>query len=247
MVGPTGSVIVFNGELYNADELRGELRSAGRAFAGASDTEVALAACEHWGDAAWARLRGMFALAVWDPRTKALVLVRDPLGVKPLYLSHQDGRIVFASEVRALICGLARKPALSRDALRTFLATGAVEEPQSIIEGVRMLAPGVAVRIQDDAVHEAEFWSMSSAFRPRGHARRSDVLAELRERLDGAVRSQLVSDAPLGVFLSGGIDSSALVGLASTVADAPRTVSGAILSIGMPRIASAMMGLPPIA
>jgi asparagine synthase (glutamine-hydrolysing) len=225
MVGPTASVIVFNGELYNADDLRGELRSAGRAFAGASDTEVALAAYEHWGGDAWARLRGMFALAVWDPRANALVLVRDPLGVKPLYVSHQDGRIVFASEVRALICGLERKPALSRDALRTFLATGAVEEPHSIIEGVRMLAPGVALRIQDDALHEAQFWSMSSAFRARGQARRGDVLAELRDRLEAAVRSQLVSDAPLGVFLSGGIDSSALVGLASTVADAPRTVS----------------------
>ena len=225
MTGPSGAVIAFNGELYNAEMLRCELRSSGHAFVGDADTEVALAAYEHWGGDAWARLRGMFAIAIWDPRTRALVLVRDPLGIKPLYINHVSGRLVFASELRALARGLPRPPALSSDALHTYLATGAVEEPHTILDGVRMLAPGTALRLQDASMRETEFWSMTKSFERRTHASRADVVAELRERLLGAVRSQLVSDAPLGVFLSGGIDSSALVGLASTVADAPRTVS----------------------
>jgi asparagine synthase (glutamine-hydrolysing) len=225
MAGPGGAVIVFNGELYNADELRRQLRSAGRVFTGDADTEVALAAYEQWGDDAWARLRGMFAIAVWDARARALVLVRDPLGVKPLYLSGDGGRLVFASELRALVRGLLHPPALSTDALYTFLATGAVEEPGAIIQGVRMLAPGTALRLQDGVARESAFWSVQSAFARRASTSRADVVVQLRERLDAAVRGQLVSDAPLGVFLSGGIDSSTLVGLASTVADAPRTVS----------------------
>jgi asparagine synthase (glutamine-hydrolysing) len=225
MAGPNGDVIAFNGELYNADKLRRELRSAGRAFVGGADTEVALAAYERWGEDAWVRLRGMFAIAVWDSRAQTLVLVRDPLGVKPLYVSHDDGRLVFASELRALLRGRLRPPALSRDALCTFLATGAVEEPRAIVDGVRMLAPGAALRLKDDTVRESVFWSVESAFARRARASRADVVVELRERLEAAVRRQLVSDTPLGVFLSGGIDSSTLVGLASTVADTPRTVS----------------------
>ena len=225
MAGPSGCVIAFNGELYNADGLRGELRAAGRAFAGDADTEVVLAAYERWGEDAWSRLRGMFAIAVWDPRSRALVLVRDPLGIKPLYVSHERGRLVFASEVRALVRGLARPPRLSGAALRTFLATGAVEEPHAIVAGVRMLAPGTILRLQGGVLRETPFWSIESAFARRSRAGRDEVVAELRERLENAVRSQLVSDAPLGVFLSGGIDSSTLVALACSVGDAPRTVS----------------------
>src|SRR4051794_24670138 len=152
MVGPSGAVIAFNGELYNAGTLRRELRCAGRVFAGDADTEVVLAAYERWGEEAWTRLRGMFAIAVWDPRSRALVLVRDPLGIKPLYVSDGGGRLVFASELRALVRGLGRPPALSAHALRSFLATGAVEEPHAIVAGVRMLAPGSALRLRDGVV-----------------------------------------------------------------------------------------------
>jgi len=225
MLGPDGSVIAFNGEIYNADELRQQLRSAGRIFRGNADTEVVLAAYEQWGEDAWARLRGMFAIAVWNARARMLTLVRDPLGIKPLYLGHNDGQLVFASEVRALARGLLHPPALSTDALHTFLATGAVEEPRTIIEGVRMLAPGTALQLRGDAVRESAFWSIESAFAAPVQSSRAEVVARLRERLDAAVRSQMVSDAPLGVFLSGGIDSSTLVGLASTVGETPRTIS----------------------
>lgn len=225
MRGPSGSVIAFNGELYNADSLRRELQSGGRTFAGNADTEVALAAYEQWGDAAWARLRGMFAIAVWDARARALVLARDPLAIKPLYIAHSHGRFVFASELRALVQGLGRPATLSGSALDSFLATGAVEEPHTILQGVSMLAPGSALRLQHGAATVTTFWSLGDAFAQRALATRPDIVRELRQRLENAVGSQLVSDAPLGVFLSGGIDSSALVGLAATAGSPPQTVS----------------------
>lgn len=226
MSGPSGAVIAFNGELYNADELRGELRSAGREFRSDADTEVALAAYERWGEAAWSHLRGMFSIAVWDPRDGALVLARDPLAIKPLYVSQHDGRFVFASELRALLRGLLGPPSLSMPAFESFLATGAVEEPAAIVAGVHMLAPGTTLRLHAGVSTTTTFWSIEHAFtQARTDMSRPDIVRGLRRRLEGAMRRQLVSDAPLGVFLSGGIDSSALVGLAATVGGPPRTVS----------------------
>lgn len=224
MVGPTGSIVAFNGELYNAGELRERLAADGRAFRGGSDTEVVLAAFEAHGDRAWPMLRGMFGLAAWDPRAGALSLVRDPLGIKPLYYAATPRGPAFASEIRALLAaGVSAR--LCPPALMTFLATGAVEEPLTIVEGVRMLPPGAFARWRGGELEIETYWSLDAAFERTEAMPREEAVGRVREALLAAVRRQLVSDVPLGVFLSGGLDSSSLVGLASAAGATPRTAS----------------------
>lgn len=225
MLGPfTGCVLAFNGELYNADELRRELEPH-RPFTSRSDTEVALAAYERWGDEACARLNGMFALAVWDPRTASLLLARDPLGVKPLYFCEEGSRFAFASEVRALLGTLAAPPQLAVRALDRYLATGAAEEPTTVIEGIRMLPPGSHLRRCAGTTVVRSFWSIDDYFGDPLTISAVEARERVRDELERAVRRQLVSDAPVGVFLSGGIDSSTLVGLSASVDRPPTTVS----------------------
>jgi asparagine synthase (glutamine-hydrolysing) len=226
----TGRTIVFNGELYNADDLRNELTATGRVFAGLSDTEVALAAYDEWGPAASARFRGMFALGLWDPGDESLLLVRDPLGIKPLYYECRPGRLAFASELRALAPAMEGPPRLSIAALDGYLAEGAPPEPHTMLEDVWMLAPGTALRFASGEARQSVFWSLDEQFA----AQRLDIGAEeaserIRGELERAVREQLVADVPVGVFLSGGIDSSALVGLSATV-DRPPTTTSVVFS-----------------
>ncbi|MDQ3663018.1 MAG: asparagine synthase (glutamine-hydrolyzing) [Actinomycetota bacterium] len=220
----TGCVVVFNGELYNADELRRGLEPY-RKFASSSDTEVALAAYELWGKDACRQFRGMFALAIWDPRDASLLLARDPLGVKPLYYQASSSRLVFASEVRALLAGVARPPHLDVRSLDGYLATGTVQEPGTIIEGLRMLSTGSSLRWRAGKIAVESFWSIDDYFDDPLSISAKEAGERVRTELEGAVRRQLVSDAPVGVFLSGGIDSSALVGLSATVDRPPTTVS----------------------
>ncbi len=222
----SGCTIVFNGELYNADGLRRELMEAGQRFAGLSDTEVALGAYDEWGPDACAHLRGMFALAVWDPRDESVLLARDPLGIKPLYYECRPARLAFASELRALIPMMEGPPRLSVEGLDGYLAEGAVPEPHTMLQDVWMLPPGGMLRFASGEARQSSFWSLDDQFA----AERLDIGFEeaseqVRAELERAVREQLISDVPIGVFLSGGIDSSALVGLSATVDRPPTTTS----------------------
>ena len=225
MVSPSGTAIAFNGELYNADELRTELNTAGRRFAGGSDTEVALAAFDEWGDEAFARLDGMFALAVYDRARDRMLLARDPIGIKPLYYAEEAGGLLFASELRALLSVRRTSPEVSVEGLAGYLALGAPQEPGTIVDGVHMLAPGTLLTFTGAGMHARRWWSLEQTFAGSRPIARADAVEQLRGALESAIRRQLVSDVPLGVFLSGGVDSSGLVGLATRAGVTPRTVS----------------------
>lgn len=211
--------IAYNGEVYNFRELRAELEGLGDTFRSSCDTEVVLKAYARWGAGALGRLRGMFAIAVWDAREGTLLLARDRLGIKPLYYVRRGRGLAFASEVRALlVTGFAEKR-LSRRALSTYFALGAVSEPDTIIEGVASLPPGhYAILRRGDLVSRA-YWQMP--LEDGRDAAFADEVRAIRPILEEAVKIRLVADVPVGVFLSGGIDSSAIVALATRASDAP--------------------------
>jgi asparagine synthase (glutamine-hydrolysing) len=214
----TGNWIVFNGEIYNFRELRKELEAAGVEFKSHSDTEVILAGYRVWGESCLTRLGGMFAFALWDLPRKRLLLARDRMGIKPLYYHQADQTFVFASEVRTLLrTGLVPRKVDSTGVL-SYLAFGSVYEPWTIVEGVRAVPAGHVLTVQNGSVSIREYWnplpSSSAGSEPAsgsGAATANRLPALLRD----AVLSHLVSDVPVGVFLSGGIDSSALVAVLS--------------------------------
>ena len=204
----TGNWIVFNGEIYNYRELRRELESKGAEFRSQSDTEVVLAAYRVWGENCLLRLRGMFAFAFWDAPRKRLLLARDPMGIKPLYYHHSAQTFMFASEVRTLLqTGLVPRKA-DPDGILSYLAFGSVYEPWTIVEGVSAVPPGHLLTFENGSVSSREYWN---PLRPSGMATAEPLSSILRD----AVLSHLVSDVPVGVFLSGGIDSSSLVAVLS--------------------------------
>jgi asparagine synthase (glutamine-hydrolysing) len=216
----SGCTITFNGEIYNFRELRKELEALGERFQSECDTEVVLKAYKQWGLAAVPRLRGIFAMAIWDPRTRSVHLIRDQLGVKPLYWTIvRDGplgreTLLFASEVRALLNSGVVERRLDPGGIASYLSQGFVVGPNTIVAGVRLLPAASTLTIatggQEANVQNLRcYWTL-----PASTARRTTD-AQLREELAIAVRMQLVSDAPLGIFLSGGIDSSAVATLAS--------------------------------
>jgi asparagine synthase (glutamine-hydrolysing) len=215
----TGNWIIFNGEIYNFRDLRKELEQAGNGFQTQSDTEVILTAYRMWGEDCVARLRGMFAFAIWDAPRQRLLLARDPMGIKPLYCYQSEKGFVFASEVRTLLqTGLVPRKVDPTGAL-SYLAFGSVYEPWTIIEGVSAVSPGHIVTVERGTVKSREYWSPlrtggsqeSGTQEPDG----SEAMERLPEILRDAVLSHLVSDVPVGVFLSGGIDSSSLVAVMS--------------------------------
>src|SRR5712691_1807038 len=211
--------VVQNGEIYNYRELRRELEQAGHRFRTHGDTEVLLHLYEQHGDAFAKRLRGMFALALWDRRRGRLVLARDRFGIKPLYYRHVDGELAFASELRALPRG-----DVDLDALEAFLAFNSIPAPLTIFRDVRKLPPGHVLVWENGSVSVERF------ARPRPLEVRGDdeaeLVEELRARLRDSVRAHLVSDVPVGVLLSGGVDSSLLAALAAEESSEPlRTFS----------------------
>jgi asparagine synthase (glutamine-hydrolysing) len=220
----TGSVLAFNGELYNVKALRADLAARGHHFRGSSDTEVVLRGFDEWGTDCLQRLRGMFALAIWEAPQERLVLARDRLGIKPLYYHcGAGGLLAFASELRALLASGVIERRISRQAMGSYLGLGAVQEPFTMIDRVRCLPAAHAATWQHGKLDVEPYWSLEHAFEGTGSQSRDVAVASLRDTLEEAVRLHLVSDVPLGVFLSGGIDSSALVGLVSAVADEPPT------------------------
>jgi asparagine synthase (glutamine-hydrolysing) len=220
----SGNWITFNGEIYNYVELRRELEGGGHRFVTATDTEVILKAYAEWGSECVRRLRGIFAFAIWQPGAGSegaaaprLFLARDHLGVKPLYYWRQGETLLFASEVRALLASGLVERRLSMTGLRSYLAYGSVQEPLTMIEGVLSLPPGHALSWQDGQIDMQRYWRLPP---PEGISARppARLLEEVGGRLSDAVRSQLVADVPLGVFLSGGIDSTAIAALAQRAA-----------------------------
>jgi asparagine synthase (glutamine-hydrolysing) len=223
----TGTVgIVYNGELYNFRELRAELMACGHQFATRSDTEVVVHAYEQWGSECVRRFNGMFAFAILDRRIDARPVVfvaRDQLGIKPLYFWSDDETLLFASEVRALLASgvIARK--LDLDGVRSYLAYGSLQEPYTLIRGITSLAPASTLTITGGTVVNERYWQLPAqdAVKPWEESR----LEEVRAALSGAVSRQLVSEVPLGVFLSGGIDSTAIAALTSRTSSDVRSFS----------------------
>ncbi|MEP6506730.1 MAG: asparagine synthase (glutamine-hydrolyzing) [Gemmatimonadales bacterium] len=217
--------LTYNGEIYNFMELRAELVQAGVQFRSVCDTEVILEGWARQGTAFFARLRGMFALAIWDSVSGKGYLVRDVFGIKPLYVAERDGDVLFASEVRALLATERIPRKLSSEAVRSYLSTGSVAEPLTVIEGIAAIPPGCVVEItqrEDSFVigRPQRFSSLSSpSDEPKLH--RHSHVHRIRNALRESVRYHLVSDVPVAVFLSGGIDSSAIAGLVREVSALP--------------------------
>jgi asparagine synthase (glutamine-hydrolysing) len=214
----TGNWIVFNGEIYNFRELRAQLEATGVRFVSHSDTEVILAAYRTWGEDCFRRLRGMFAVALWDASQQCLLLARDHMGVKPLYCFNSDKYFLFASEVRTLLqTGLIPRK-LDPDGIFTFLAFGSVYEPGTIVEGISAVPSGHRISLDREGLRTREYWSplqdLDIASSTDGANHDADIRS-LPGVLREAVLSNLVSDVPVGVFLSGGIDSSSLVAVMS--------------------------------
>ncbi len=219
MLDPSGCVIVFNGEVYNVRELAAELEGEGARLASSSDTEVVLAAYARWGEGAIARMRGMFALAIYDPRDETVLFARDRLGIKPLYLAEAGGVLLFASEVRALLASERIERRLDPRALEGFLWHGFVPGPRTIAAGISLLPAGTTMRVGLDgrAREPRRYWQL-----PRVAARDGErAVRELGETLAEAVKLRLIADVPLGVFLSGGVDSSVVAALAQRASSSP--------------------------
>jgi asparagine synthase (glutamine-hydrolysing) len=225
-------VITFNGEIYNFQALRRALEGAGCRFRGHSDTEVMLSAIESWGMvAALERFIGMFAFALWDSHRRELHLVRDRVGKKPLYYMHDRRRCAFASELRALARVEGRDRSIDATALSMMLKYSYVPSPHSIYEDVRKVTPGCVVTVRADSqgmleYQESPYWSVQQALKSASAqpfaGSPTQALTQLDALLQDAVRMRMVSDVPLGAFLSGGIDSSCIVALMQ--AQSPRPV-----------------------
>jgi asparagine synthase (glutamine-hydrolysing) len=224
-------VIVYNGEVFNHPTLKAELEAAGVRYRTHSDTETVLHLYERLGERAVERMRGMFALAIWDSLERRLFLTRDRYGVKPLYYVHRaDGTLIFGSEIKALLPALGGRPELNREALPDFLANHAPSGEATLFTGIMRLAPGHTLTWQDGRISIRQYWDVpvasSSEAPPPGSRAERALIDEYRERFTEAVRLRLMSDVPLGMFLSGGIDSAAITSAMATLVKEPiRTFS----------------------
>jgi asparagine synthase (glutamine-hydrolysing) len=207
----TGNWIVFNGEIYNYRELRRRLEQNGARFRTNSDTEVLLKAFVHWGESCLQQLRGMFSFALWDASAHCLLMARDPMGIKPFYFAQGKDGFLFASEVRTLLeTGLiARK--LDHAGLTNYLQFGSVYDPNTMIEGIFALQPGHFLTWANGVVRDQVFWDFPAE--NLSPSSREQLESEVRSTLHESVCMQTVSDVPVGIFLSGGIDSSSLVSM----------------------------------
>jgi len=207
--------IVLNGEIYNFQTLRAELEGKGEAFRSHSDTEVVLKIYERYGPDSVRELEGMFALAIWDEQEQTCFLARDPLGIKPLYYYETNGAIWFASELRTLLGTGVVPRRLSLEAVSGYLLFGAVPEPLTLVEDVRTLPAGHYLRCEHGRVRLTKYWDIQFGDEPVPEREATELV---RDALVESVGRHLVSDVPVGVFLSGGLDSTALVALASRYA-----------------------------
>jgi len=227
----TGNWIVYNGEVYNFREVRAKLERAGLEFGSASDTEVILKAYAHWGEKCLAEFRGMFAFAIWDVRRQSLFVARDPMGLKPLYYHISDRYFMFSSEVRTLLgTGLVRR-VVDPAGLINYLTFGSLCDPNTLVDGISSLPPGCYLSWREGQLQQIQYWDLADpasegcANACDSENTRAAFETHLQQQLDESVRQQLVSDVPVGVFLSGGIDSSSLVGVLSRNGVRPSTFS----------------------
>ena len=214
MVTSDGScVLVFNGEIYNYQDLREELQQEGETFRSRSDTEVLLMGYRRWGKSVLERLRGMFAFALWDTPKRKLLLARDRLGIKPLFFAHLKPGIVFASEIKAMLVHPGIRREMNPSAVDAYFELGYIPGPDTVFEGVQALAPGCWLEYAEGSLTTRRYWIPD--FSRNGLAGSEDELLEqLDQRLNDAVKSHLVADVSVGAFLSGGIDSSLVCAVA---------------------------------
>ena len=208
--------VVFNGEIYNHEELRSELTRCGHEFSTRSDTEVIVHLYEEYGEQFARQLNGMFAIALWDERIKKGLLVRDRIGIKPLYYARYKGRILFASEIKGILAYPGFPRELSAQGLDSYLSLRYVPDDQSIFDGVSKLRPGqLAVCGADGTFDLVSYWELSAEVPAKKEQDEGKAEEELFEIIKDAVKIRLMSDVPFGAFLSGGLDSSGIVGLMS--------------------------------
>src|SRR5262245_5810164 len=231
MPNEDGSVwVVFNGEIYNHAKLRPWLEARGHQYRTRADTETIVHLYEEEGERCVEKLQGMFAFAIWDRARQRLLLARDRLGIKPLYYALTDRELVFASEIKAILASGAVAPALNRAIVPEFLANRYVAGPETFFTGVRKLLPGRTLTWSlRDGLAERRYWRLPTEI-DTAPLSQTEAAARVRAGLEAAVESHLMSDVPLGLFLSGGLDSSALAGLMSWMVKTPiRT-----FSVGLP-------------
>ncbi|MEW6334448.1 MAG: asparagine synthase (glutamine-hydrolyzing) [Thermodesulfobacteriota bacterium] len=215
--------MVFNGEIYNFPALRVELERKGHRFLSRTDSEAVIHLFEEEGTAGIARLTGMFALALWSEKERTLVLARDHVGIKPLVYCRNGNTFLFASEIRSLLADPHVRREIDLEALDLYLSLNYIPAPHTIFRNIRKLRPGHLLAVRDGVIEEERFWDIAPGM-PAGTAEPRDfegTKAALFDALEGAVRSQMVADVPLGAFLSGGIDSSVIVGLMARNASRP--------------------------
>ena len=225
MANEDGTIwIVFNGEIYNDPELRPLLRQRGHCYATNSDTETILHLYEEYGVDCVHHLRGMFAFAIWDTRTRNLFCARDRLGIKPFYYRLDQDRFAFASEIKSLLEARDFRPRLNRRVLPEFFALGYISSPETMFEGIFKLPPGHRLLFdlsrEDKEPRIAQYWDLDIASRTP-EVKESDYIEQFSELFTEAVRTHLRSDVPLGVFLSGGLDSSAIAAVVASLRDEP--------------------------
>jgi asparagine synthase (glutamine-hydrolysing) len=213
--------IVFNGEIYNYKSLREELEQLGHRFRSTSDTEVILEAYRAWGERCLSRLNGMFAFALFDSRTRQLLLARDRAGEKPLFYRHADGQLLFASELKALMANPEVPREVDRDALTEYLTYGYVWGDRCMLRGIRKLPPAHAMtyRLGSGEARVWRYWQLPQAVASAGRA--EELADELEQLLADSVRRQLVADVPVSILLSGGLDSSLITALAARCSTKP--------------------------
>jgi len=211
--------LIANGEIYNYQALRSELTAQGHRFRTASDCETIIHLYEQHGDAFVERLNGMFAFALWDARRQRLLLGRDRLGIKPLYLWNDGRRLIFASEAKAILALPGMSAELDPAPLSAYLMLGYVPAPQSIFRGLRKLAPATVLSAERGQVGERRYWRVPAEIDRTPSE--EEWIERVRARLEQSVRMQMVSDVPIGAFLSGGVDSSAVVAFMSAASDRP--------------------------
>ena len=227
MVNPaTGDCLIFNGEIYNFVDLRSRLRAEGVEVTSSGDTEVLLKALSQWGERALEELDGMFAIAFYDAGNRRLLLARDHLGIKPLYVAQSRGKVVFASEIRAVLASGLVSNELDAAGIATMLAYGSPQDPLTVLKDVRSFPPGSFCWFTADAAMSQEppipkcYWDFPPVSAP---VCERDAVEKISSLLDCAVRDQMLSDVPLGVFLSAGIDSGTLAALARRLSPSLRT------------------------